>query len=120
LFLIGGTHDGNVDVLHVNAAEMSLAASLHGGHTATVRTAHWDMLESETIVTGSEDSSICLWGGKAASDAPTLKTPATTLPSAIGGGGGGGRGGAITVTSGEADILTKGASKKSGARSNPY
>jgi hypothetical protein len=129
LFLIGGTHDGNVEVLHVNAAEMSRAASLHGGHTSTVRTVHWDMLESESIVTGSEDSSICLWGGAAAASggAPALSTPATVVRSPIGGGGVGGGGGVATAAAAggggaaaACEVLTKGALKKSGARSNPY
>ena len=42
LFLIAGTHDGNMDILHVNLDSIERAASLYGGHSATVRAVYWD------------------------------------------------------------------------------
>jgi len=65
LFLIGGTHEGDISLLHVNLDTIELAASLLGGHAATVRAVHWDFDNTGAIVSGAEDARLALW-----SDAP--------------------------------------------------
>ena len=61
LFLVGGTFDGNVEILLVNATGVSHVASLHGGHTAVVRGIAWDMASNQLLSSG-EDTVLCLWG----------------------------------------------------------
>lgn len=61
LFLIAGTHEGNVELLHVNLDSIERAASLYGGHSATVRSVYWDSVNSGTIISGAEDAKLCMW-----------------------------------------------------------
>lgn len=64
LFLIGGTHDGRVEILHVSSGSISLASSLYNGHSSTVRAIHWSMDEAAEILTAGEDSNITVWTWK--------------------------------------------------------
>eukprot|EP00048_Salpingoeca_helianthica_P005437 m.87887 g.87887 ORF g.87887 m.87887 type:complete len:371 (+) comp13599_c0_seq1:36-1148(+) len=61
LFLVCGTHDGNLSVYHVNQHALTPATLLPGGHTETVRAVHWDPATG-TMVSGGEDSMLVLWG----------------------------------------------------------
>ncbi|XP_064599360.1 WD repeat-containing protein 89-like [Liolophura sinensis] len=62
--LLTGTHSGALHLLKVdNSAEdlnLHLVTSLADGHTTTVRCQQWDA-QRETLLTGAEDSLLCLW-----------------------------------------------------------
>lgn len=60
LFMLTGTYGGNVDVLRVEQSGIRPTYRLHGGHNAVVRCFDWDV-QGKTIVTGGEDSKICMW-----------------------------------------------------------
>jgi len=60
LYLVGGTHDGQLLIFHVNQGSVSFAAALSGGHSATVRDVHW-LPDNNGIISGGEDGMLTLW-----------------------------------------------------------
>ncbi|RUS87039.1 hypothetical protein EGW08_005192 [Elysia chlorotica] len=59
--LLTGTYSGNANIIwHENEKDTKTICSLSGGHSAPLRCSHWDA-ESRTLLTGAEDSVICLW-----------------------------------------------------------
>ena len=42
LFLVGGTNDGKIEIMHVGTESIDLASSLHHGHSETIRALHWN------------------------------------------------------------------------------
>lgn len=69
LFLIGGTFDGNIEIFHVNKDSISVAASLHGGHTEMIRSVNFDPV-TDSFVSCGEDSMLCLWSATARAISP--------------------------------------------------
>nr|XP_033806808.1 WD repeat-containing protein 89-like isoform X3 [Geotrypetes seraphini]XP_033806809.1 WD repeat-containing protein 89-like isoform X3 [Geotrypetes seraphini]XP_033806810.1 WD repeat-containing protein 89-like isoform X3 [Geotrypetes seraphini]XP_033806811.1 WD repeat-containing protein 89-like isoform X3 [Geotrypetes seraphini]XP_033806812.1 WD repeat-containing protein 89-like isoform X3 [Geotrypetes seraphini] len=60
LFVIGGTHMGDIQVMNCDINGLSHLSMLHGGHAATVRSFYWN-LEDEHLLTGGEDAQLLLW-----------------------------------------------------------
>lgn len=63
LFMVTGTfatQSGNVDILRVETSGIKPVYRLHGAHSAMVRCFDWDV-QSGSMVTGGEDSRLCLW-----------------------------------------------------------
>ncbi|KAL8612434.1 hypothetical protein ACOMHN_008419 [Nucella lapillus] len=64
--LVVGTHSGDLHLLDVtDPEEIKVTMSLVGGHSDTVRCLHWDE-QTESLVTGGEDSLLCLWSPESA------------------------------------------------------
>eukprot|EP00051_Salpingoeca_urceolata_P019650 m.289563 g.289563 ORF g.289563 m.289563 type:complete len:386 (-) comp19460_c0_seq17:98-1255(-) len=61
LYTVTGSYSGKLEVFHVNQSLLSPAVTLDGGHMDVVRFAQWDF-QSNTLLTGGEDSMLCLWG----------------------------------------------------------
>ncbi|XP_005095487.1 WD repeat-containing protein 89 [Aplysia californica] len=57
---VGGTHSGDVQLISHSSSGSHISATLSGGHSATIRCSHWDN-KSKTLLTGAEDSLLCLW-----------------------------------------------------------
>ncbi|KAK7483045.1 hypothetical protein BaRGS_00025708 [Batillaria attramentaria] len=69
-FLAAGSHTGQLHLLDLASTDqVQIVASLEGGHTDTVRCLHWDQ-QTETLVTGGEDSLLCLWSPGATGISP--------------------------------------------------
>ncbi|KAL2918024.1 hypothetical protein HK105_202438 [Polyrhizophydium stewartii] len=60
LFVLAGSQEGSIGVLDVGLGNLQLAYTLNGGHTDIVRAAHW-RLETGSLISASEDGSLCLW-----------------------------------------------------------
>ncbi|NXC08503.1 WDR89 protein, partial [Orthonyx spaldingii] len=60
LFLIGGTSTGNIHLISCSSDGLSLAGTLCGGHSATVRSFCWSPTD-EALLTGGEDAQLLLW-----------------------------------------------------------
>eukprot|EP00041_Stephanoeca_diplocostata_P032115 m.1020316 g.1020316 ORF g.1020316 m.1020316 type:complete len:288 (-) comp24087_c0_seq79:353-1216(-) len=76
LYLLAGTNTGDVNVLHVNKDGLALAATLHGGHNAIVRSMLWGQnAGDDTFVSAGEDARLCLWTPTAVQSTPAA--PAT-------------------------------------------
>ncbi|NXG18161.1 WDR89 protein, partial [Grallaria varia] len=60
LFLIGGTCTGNIHLISCGTDGLSLVGTLCGGHSATVRSFHWNPVD-ESLLTGGEDAQLLLW-----------------------------------------------------------
>ncbi|NXN82810.1 WDR89 protein, partial [Bombycilla garrulus] len=60
LFLIGGTSTGNIHLISCGTDGLSLAGTLCGGHSATVRSFCWSPTD-ESLLTGGEDAQLLLW-----------------------------------------------------------
>lgn len=58
--LLAGKHSGEVKLIDVSGEDCKVILSLTGGHSATVRCQLWDP-QTSTLVTGGEDSFLCLW-----------------------------------------------------------
>lgn len=59
--LVAGSHTGTLHMLDISHPDkVKVTVSLEGGHTDTVRCLHWDS-KTETLLTGGEDSLLCLW-----------------------------------------------------------
>jgi len=58
--LIGGSHNGDIQLISHSTSGSRVSTTLTGGHSATVRCSHWDH-KSKTLLTGAEDSLLCLW-----------------------------------------------------------
>lgn len=62
--ILGGTHKGDLSILQLSSKdEVKTLSTLTGGHKATVRCLMWDA-HSNSLVTGGEDSMMCLWSNK--------------------------------------------------------
>ncbi|XP_069712948.1 WD repeat-containing protein 89 isoform X2 [Phaenicophaeus curvirostris] len=60
LFLIGGTSTGNIHLIGCGTDGLSLVSTLCGGHSATVRSFCWNLMD-ESLLTGGEDAQLLLW-----------------------------------------------------------
>ncbi|CAI5713598.1 unnamed protein product [Hyaloperonospora brassicae] len=65
LFVLGGTHDGDMNAIGVGVqaaskGQLQHAAAVKGGHKACVRCLYYDK-ESATLYTGGEDTRLCQW-----------------------------------------------------------
>lgn len=60
LYFVGGTNSGRLHLCQVTDSKLETVCPLMGGHTATVRCLQWDH-NSETLLTGGEDSIISCW-----------------------------------------------------------
>ncbi|XP_067651204.1 WD repeat-containing protein 89-like [Haliotis asinina] len=59
--LVAGTYGGDVRILEVEEDDVKVVHTLgSGGHTDRVRCCDWDA-QNTTLVTGGEDSLLCLW-----------------------------------------------------------
>ncbi|XP_046553147.1 WD repeat-containing protein 89-like [Haliotis rubra] len=59
--LVAGTYGGDVRILEVEDNDVNVVHTLgSGGHTDRLRCCNWDA-QNETLVTGGEDSLLCLW-----------------------------------------------------------
>ncbi|KAK3781930.1 hypothetical protein RRG08_053848 [Elysia crispata] len=73
--LLTGTYSGSADVLwHREENNTNTVCSLSGGHSAPLRCSHWDA-ETRTLLTGAEDSVVCLWSIEQSETSPVnIKT----------------------------------------------
>ncbi|KAJ3018629.1 WD repeat-containing protein 89 [Thoreauomyces humboldtii] len=60
MFLVGGDQSGSISILHVNLGCLDIVHTLNGGHADIVRGVYWNV-EKNTLVSGAEDGSVCLW-----------------------------------------------------------
>ncbi|XP_043405656.1 WD repeat-containing protein 89 isoform X1 [Chelonia mydas] len=60
LFVVGGTAMGNIHLINCGIDGLSLVGTLHGGHSATVRSFYWNMTD-DSLLTGGEDAQLLLW-----------------------------------------------------------
>eukprot|EP00744_Colponema_vietnamica_P027314 GILI01040911.1.p1 GENE.GILI01040911.1~~GILI01040911.1.p1 ORF type:complete len:132 (+),score=23.58 GILI01040911.1:42-398(+) len=60
LYLSAGSFGGDVVLFHVNVGEIQPVGLLRGGHVDQIRSCYWDTA-NQTLLTGGEDSRICLW-----------------------------------------------------------
>ncbi|KAL1921382.1 uncharacterized protein VTP21DRAFT_11098 [Calcarisporiella thermophila] len=60
LYLLGGSNQGDINMLHVNVGELQLCQVLAGGHSEVVRSIHWSP-SSNFLISGAEDAKLCLW-----------------------------------------------------------
>ncbi|XP_075470986.1 WD repeat-containing protein 89 [Ascaphus truei] len=74
LFLIGGKHTGSVSLLHCGIDRVTHVNTLHGGHSATVRSFYWN-LEDDSLLSGGEDAQLLLWKPKAKNVYPKKTKP---------------------------------------------
>ncbi|KAF9316587.1 WD repeat-containing protein 89 [Podila horticola] len=65
LYLLSGSNEGQINILHVTADTLQLCQMLQGGHSEIVRSAHWDSKRG-ILYSGGEDAKLGLW----TSDAP--------------------------------------------------
>eukprot|EP00911_Craspedida_sp_UC1_P002412 UC1_evm2s1800 len=76
LYLLGGSNSGSAHISHVNVDGVVPTLPLYGGHAATLRSLHWS-INSNFIVTGGEDSVLCLWAPEGSEYAMAATTTAT-------------------------------------------
>jgi WD40 repeat protein len=60
LYLIAGVENGDIGVFHVGATTIQLCGLMKGGHSDIVRACTWNH-EHNFIITGGEDSKMCIW-----------------------------------------------------------
>ncbi|KAM9786966.1 WD repeat-containing protein 89 [Syngnathus typhle] len=75
LLVVGGDKGGDVCLMECDGDGLHLLASLHGGHTATVRCFVWDEVRG-MLITGGEDARLLLWkpgGGEDNENSPAFK-----------------------------------------------
>ncbi|KAJ2708588.1 hypothetical protein H4R19_004676, partial [Coemansia spiralis] len=60
LYMIAGSNDGSIRLLHVGAASMEHIRDLPSGHTGVVRGFDWDMRDG-WAVSGGEDGRLVWW-----------------------------------------------------------
>ncbi|KAG0356272.1 WD repeat-containing protein 89 [Podila minutissima] len=65
LYLLSGSNEGQINILHVTANTLQLCQVLQGGHSEIVRSTHWDSKRG-ILYSGGEDAKLGLW----TSDAP--------------------------------------------------
>lgn len=80
LFIIAGDHKGSVYVTHANVDSLVPVECLTGGHSATVRCAHWEY-QSDSIVTGGEDALLCHWQAEGSIAPSSLESNLSNRPS---------------------------------------
>ncbi|KAM8921282.1 WD repeat-containing protein 89 [Pelodytes ibericus] len=73
LFLVGGSHAGDLNLLNCNSDKVTHLKTLHGGHSATIRSFYWNV-EDDSLLTGGEDAQLLLWKSKA-KEAQVKKSP---------------------------------------------
>eukprot|EP01134_Creolimax_fragrantissima_P008579 CFRG8579T1 len=61
LFMVGGTFEGNLSLLHVNRDSLELVASMPKQHKDMVRCCFWNTA-LDHIFTGDENAVLCKWG----------------------------------------------------------
>ncbi|GJJ74582.1 hypothetical protein EMPS_06940 [Entomortierella parvispora] len=64
LFLLSGSNEGNINILHVNATSLQLCQVLSGGHSEIVRSTCWDSRRG-ILYSGGEDAKLGLWTANA-------------------------------------------------------
>ncbi|XP_060608565.1 WD repeat-containing protein 89-like [Ruditapes philippinarum] len=64
LHLLAGQHSGELKIIELSRKGIpKVTCMLNGGHSSTVRCLHWNSKE-KMLVTGAEDSLLCLWSTK--------------------------------------------------------
>ena len=66
---------GDVVVMQVTEAGIVPVQRFAGGHSSVIRSFYWNAA-ANMIVTGGEDSRICLWGPTPPAQPPTIPSPA--------------------------------------------
>ncbi|KAF9107655.1 WD repeat-containing protein 89 [Mortierella sp. AM989] len=66
LYLISGSNEGNINILHVKADSLQLCQVLSGGHSEIVRSTCWDSKRG-ILFSGGEDAKLGLWTSDAVS-----------------------------------------------------
>ncbi|KNC75585.1 hypothetical protein SARC_11895 [Sphaeroforma arctica JP610] len=61
LFLVAGTFDGNIVMLHINRDSLDLVATMPKAHNEMVRCSFWNT-GVDHVFTGDEDAVLCKWG----------------------------------------------------------
>ncbi|KAF9436441.1 WD repeat-containing protein 89 [Entomortierella beljakovae] len=74
LYLISGSNEGNINILHVMADTLQLCQVLNGGHSEIVRSTHWDPKRG-ILFSGGEDSRLGLWTSDSQSSPVAASTP---------------------------------------------
>ncbi|KAF9187254.1 WD repeat-containing protein 89 [Haplosporangium sp. Z 767] len=74
LYLVSGSNEGNINILHVKADSLQLCQVMNGGHSEIVRSTYWDMKRG-ILYSGGEDAKLNLW---------TTEEAAKTIPSPLG------------------------------------
>lgn len=64
MFLVAGSHTGDIHLLSCDSDNLTCLKSLQGGHTATVRSFNW-CVDDNSLLTGGEDAQLLLWKLKA-------------------------------------------------------
>ncbi|CAI9623343.1 unnamed protein product [Staurois parvus] len=73
MFLVAGSHTGNINLLSCDSDQLTCLKSLQGGHTATVRSFYW-CVDDNSLLTGGEDAQLLLWKLKAKDLSPGKRT----------------------------------------------
>ncbi|KAF9577026.1 WD repeat-containing protein 89, partial [Lunasporangiospora selenospora] len=60
LYLLSGSNEGNINILHVKVDSLQLCQVLSGGHNEIVRSTFWDAKRG-VLYSGGEDARLCLW-----------------------------------------------------------
>eukprot|EP00128_Syssomonas_multiformis_P013941 Colp12_sorted_trinity150504_noHs@10693 len=60
LYIVAGTSEGAVVILHVNRDNLQHVMTLPGGHSETIRSFTWNM-KAQTLITGGEDALLVRW-----------------------------------------------------------
>jgi len=60
LYLLCGSNNGDISILHANLDELQLCQKLNDGHNEIVRSVYWDP-KANIFISGGEDSKLCLW-----------------------------------------------------------
>ncbi|KAG0307623.1 WD repeat-containing protein 89 [Dissophora globulifera] len=68
LFLISGSNEGNINILHVKADSLQLCQVLGGVHSEIVRSTYWDAKRG-ILYSGGEDARLGLWTSSPATSA---------------------------------------------------
>ncbi|KAG0002084.1 WD repeat-containing protein 89 [Entomortierella chlamydospora] len=66
LYLISGSNEGNINILHVMANSLQLCQVMRGGHSEIVRSTCWDSKRG-ILFSGGEDAKLGLWTSDAVS-----------------------------------------------------
>ncbi|GFR83451.1 WD repeat-containing protein 89-like [Elysia marginata] len=70
--VLAGTYSGEASLLwHQEESKSKTVCSLSGGHTAPLRCSHWDA-QTRMLLTGAEDSMVCLWSLKESESPPAI------------------------------------------------
>ncbi|XP_063804742.1 WD repeat-containing protein 89 [Pseudophryne corroboree] len=69
LLLVGGSHTGDINLLSCDSDKVAHVKTLHGGHSATVRSFYWSV-DDESLLTGGEDAQLLLWKPTAKDSSP--------------------------------------------------